>query len=83
MFRFIVNGHIHRKMVRRFGMLTVINAGSLGRNKGPGFLIIDFNKARIDFYEFKSRRTIKKGISVGLQNHEEFIPPLLHRPKEY
>ncbi len=40
-YRFVVNGHTHYRMVRDFGGLTVINAGTLLYGE-PEFLTIDF-----------------------------------------
>jgi predicted phosphodiesterase len=39
--RFVVNGHTHRRMVRAFGALTIINAGTLKQEHEPGFLVLD------------------------------------------
>ena len=50
-YRFMVNGHTHRRMVRPLPGLTIINAGSLRWEENPGFLIADFNKARIDLFD--------------------------------
>src|SRR5262245_31832029 len=51
-FRFIVNGHSHHAMVRDFGSLTVINAGTLKRDNEPCVLLIDFSDARVDCLVF-------------------------------
>jgi predicted phosphodiesterase len=50
-FAFVVNGHTHRRMVRRVGALTVINAGTLHRDDGPGFCIVDFEAERAEFFD--------------------------------
>lgn len=41
-YRWVLNGHSHRPMVRRFGRLTVINAGSLSPRGGACFFELDF-----------------------------------------
>jgi predicted phosphodiesterase len=41
-YRWILNGHSHRRMVRHFGRATVINAGTLLRSHEPCFLELDF-----------------------------------------
>ncbi len=51
-YRFIINGHTHFKMVRQFGQLRVINAGTLKRAHGSGFAVVDFEKGYVQFYEF-------------------------------
>jgi predicted phosphodiesterase len=38
----VVNGHSHRRMVRKFGRLTIINAGTLHREYDPCFALVDF-----------------------------------------
>jgi predicted phosphodiesterase len=46
---FVVNGHTHRRLVRKFGGLTLINAGTLFRKHAPCCLIVDF-EARVAEY---------------------------------
>jgi predicted phosphodiesterase len=41
-YRWIINGHSHRRMVRHFPALTIINAGTLRRDHDPCFLELDF-----------------------------------------
>lgn len=50
-YRFVVNGHTHRRMVRHLGQLTVINAGTLFRESHPCFAIVDFAAGRVQFFE--------------------------------
>jgi predicted phosphodiesterase len=49
--RWVINGHTHRRMVRRFGALTVINAGTLKRDNDPCVLIVDFTLGRAGFFD--------------------------------
>jgi len=55
-YRFVINGHTHLRMVRKFENLTIINAGSLkaksNYNRKPCFLIVDFVKKIVEYYEF-------------------------------
>jgi predicted phosphodiesterase len=44
-YRWILNGHSHRRMVRSFGTVTIINAGTLTRHHEPCFLELDFETA--------------------------------------
>ncbi len=46
-FRYIVGGHTHKRMVRRFGDLLVINAGTLSRRGEPSAWITDFSSQQI------------------------------------
>lgn len=50
---FVVNGHTHRRMVRRVGTLTVINAGTLHRDDNPCFAFLDFEREQATFFELR------------------------------
>lgn len=41
-YRWILNGHSHRRLIRHFAGLTLINAGTLLRHHDPCFLELDF-----------------------------------------
>jgi predicted phosphodiesterase len=43
-FELMVCGHTHRRMVRSFMGLTVINAGTLARDDAPGFVHVDVDR---------------------------------------
>jgi len=51
-YRFILNGHSHRRMVRHFDGVTLINAGTLLRYHHPCFLELDFVNASGLVYRF-------------------------------
>ena len=56
---FIVCGHNHRRMVRRIGPLTIINAGTLSRYGDPGFGVVDLDDAiKVTFFECIGDRTV-------------------------
>lgn len=44
-------GHTHERMVRKLEGLTAINAGTLHRECGPGFLVVDFEARAVEAYE--------------------------------
>ena len=46
----VVCGHSHRRMVRRFDALTVINAGTLAHDHDPCFAILDVRERTVAFY---------------------------------
>jgi predicted phosphodiesterase len=46
---FVFNGHTHRKMVRHFQGLSIVNAGTLHRDYGPGAVLIDFEAATVEW----------------------------------
>lgn len=50
---FVINGHTHKRMVRRVGTLTVINAGTLHRDNNPCFAFVDFEHERTAFFELR------------------------------
>lgn len=47
---YMLGGHTHRNMVRRFVGVTVINAGTLHRRYSPSFCIIDFDQEEVSHY---------------------------------
>lgn len=50
-YRYMINGHTHRRLVRSFGSLTVINAGTLKHDHEPCFLTVDFELNRAQFFD--------------------------------
>ena len=57
-YRFVVNGHTHRAMVRHFAHVTVINAGTLRRHDTPGFLLLDFGQRHVQRLRFANREIV-------------------------
>jgi predicted phosphodiesterase len=57
-YRWILNGHSHRRMVRVFGGLTLINAGTLMRHHEPCFLELDFEAGSGLVFLFNGRGRI-------------------------
>lgn len=50
-FRFVINGHTHQRLVRSFGELTIINAGTLYRKHRPCFCVADFGEEFVQYYD--------------------------------
>lgn len=50
-YRYVVCGHTHRHMVRRFAGLIVINAGTLSREHDPCCAILDFERGEASFHD--------------------------------
>jgi len=67
---FVVNGHSHKRMVRRFHNLTVINVGTLYREHDPCFALLDCQQGAVDFYDFVSG-DVKPSLSVRLADVAE------------
>jgi predicted phosphodiesterase len=51
-FRWVINGHSHRQMVRAFPGVSVINAGTLRADHEPCFLEVDFIGESVTVFEF-------------------------------
>ena len=51
-YRFVVSGHSHRRMVRKLGATTFINAGTLLREHSPGVLVLDVARRTADFFDW-------------------------------
>jgi predicted phosphodiesterase len=54
----VVNGHSHRRMVRRFGTVTIVNAGTLKREYSPCITLIDFEEALVEFVPFDTEGAV-------------------------
>ncbi len=46
-YRFVLNGHTHRPMLRTFGPLSIINAGTLLRDFERCFTFVDFERGEL------------------------------------
>jgi predicted phosphodiesterase len=64
--RFVLNGHSHRRMVRRCGSLTIVNAGTLRRDHQPCVTIIDFAARRVQYFNVVGLTRIVPGEEVDL-----------------
>ena len=52
----MIGGHTHRRMVRRFDHLTVLNAGTLYRAHDPCLMMVDFEALEASFYDLDGDR---------------------------
>jgi len=59
-YRWVLNGHSHRRMVRSFGRLTVVNAGTLKPEQGSCFLEVDFANAVVLVFAFEQDGTVRE-----------------------
>lgn len=46
-YRFVLNGHTHRPMLRTFGPLSIVNAGTLLRDYERCFTLVDFERGEL------------------------------------
>ena len=70
LYKFVVNGHTHQRMVRRFDQLTIINAGTLLHGHQPCFLIADFERGFVQYYDLKPRGQLEESGRVKLPADE-------------
>lgn len=49
-YAFVVNGHTHHRLVKSFGEMTIINAGTLYRKHNPCFCVADFENGFVQYY---------------------------------
>jgi predicted phosphodiesterase len=65
-YRYVINGHTNYKMVRHFGNLTIINAGTLKRGHEQGFVVINFIEQFVQFYKFLEDAAIEAAERISL-----------------
>lgn len=71
-YRWVLCGHSHRRMVRTFGHLTIINAGTLIPEQASCFLEVDFENATVLAFEFARDGSVQ-GVPLRLT---EGVSPL-------
>jgi putative phosphoesterase len=57
----VVCGHTHRRFVRSFPGLTVMNPGTLFRDHAPGFYLVDFVEGTATAYELEQPDAVREG----------------------
>lgn len=66
-YRWIINGHTHRRCVRTFGdSLTVINAGTLHRPHGSSLVLVDFTKSQLEFFDVEGSNVVRHAETISL-----------------
>jgi predicted phosphodiesterase len=53
-YRYVLAGHTHRRMVRQFGELTLVNAGTLHPGYDPIFGLVDLPAGFVRFYDVRN-----------------------------
>ena len=69
-YRFVVCGHTHRRMVRRFPNLVVVNVGTLNRQHDPCCVIIDFKLGHAELFDLDD-----EGLVVGQETNISLTEP--------
>jgi predicted phosphodiesterase len=54
----VIGGHTHRRMARRLGAVWFLNAGTLHRAYGPGFVVVDLAARVAQFYDLLDEEEI-------------------------
>jgi predicted phosphodiesterase len=61
-----VGGHTHARMVRRFGALVFVNAGTLAPESDPCCAVLDIAAARVGFFELEEPTVARASGNVAL-----------------
>lgn len=51
-YQLVLSGHTHRRMVRKLGGITFINAGAIKTTREPCCLLLDFSERRARFFDY-------------------------------
>lgn len=65
----VVGGHTHQRMVRRFGALTIVNAGTLSSPaaaEAPCFLLADLDAGFVQFFDLDSDANVREAERFAL-----------------
>ncbi|MAT42979.1 MAG: hypothetical protein CL609_11595 [Anaerolineaceae bacterium] len=75
-YQFMINGHSHRRMIRKFNDLIVINAGTLLQAHEPTISILDINLEKIQFFDYDELSFHEKQKPVFLKTLQTTYLPL-------
>jgi predicted phosphodiesterase len=66
-YRYVMNGHTHRRMVRTIDGLTIINAGTLLPSYGSTATLVDFRALSVSFFDVgdDDRVELSEQIALG------------------
>lgn len=64
-YRWIFNGHSHHRMVRRYGSVVIVNAGTLRRDHNPCFAAVDFDQEQVLFWDIPNQTTVVPAATVS------------------
>ena len=63
---FAVGGHTHERMVRTFGDLVFVNAGTLAFDHAPCCAIFDVDAGRVAFFDLEDPRSPRPGEEIAI-----------------
>lgn len=58
--RFVINGHLHYRVIVNFDRLTLLNAGTLKGDHRPGVSILDFGAGAVSAFEFDANLSLHR-----------------------
>ena len=62
--RIVVGGHTHHAMVRAFGALVVINAGTLSRTHDPCCAVLDLDRAEVELLDVTDAGITRRSVTA-------------------
>jgi predicted phosphodiesterase len=65
-FAFVVNGHMHYRVLLNFERLTLVNAGTLKGDHRPGVTVLDVGEASASAFEFRPDAGLARVTEVSL-----------------
>lgn len=68
-YRFVLNGHTHHAMLRTFGPLSIINAGSLHRDYERAFTYVDFERGELRRFRHVAG-TLSTDLAAWFEDHQ-------------
>jgi len=83
-YRFVLNGHTHRPMLRWFGPLAIINAGTLLRDYERCFTFVDFERGELRRFRQAAESPVRLALDAWVEERlalEEAASELPHAAK--
>ena len=66
--RFVINGHLHYRIIVNFDELTLLNAGTLKGDHRPGVSILDFDAGIVSAFEFDANLALHRVAERPIQD---------------
>jgi len=68
--RFVINGHLHYRVIVNFDRLTLLNAGTLKGEHRPGVSILDFADGSVSAFEFDANLSLQRVAQRSMQGED-------------
>lgn len=78
-YAFVLGGHTHRRMVRRYRGVTVVNAGTLRRGERPCFAVVDFAAGEVAFFDLGAAGAVAPAERCALPGVDGLVLPAPRR----